>query len=155
MTQNQHLLPGDFGLNSFQELIHQPPNKAGDQLDDLDALREALLTDLAPIRPQEAVMAENIVMIEWDIVQIIAQKRQIARSAIYDEIANQYVKVERPVFADGERQKRIDAIGANADIFEQLEYDNNHVKPFDRYHAEANALKVITKLKSGKMDQIE
>ena len=47
MTQNQHLLPSDFGLNSFQELIYQPPHKAGDHLDDLDAFREALLTDLA------------------------------------------------------------------------------------------------------------
>ena len=51
MTQNSHLLPSDFGLNSFQELIYQPPNRAGDHLDDLDAFRDALLTDLAPIRP--------------------------------------------------------------------------------------------------------
>ena len=155
MTQNQHLLPSDFGLNSFQELIYQPPNRAGDHFDDFDAFRDALLIDLAPMRPHEAVMAENIIMIEWDIAQIITQKRHIARSAIYDEITNQYVKVERQVFADEQRRKRIDAIGANADIFEQLEYDNNYGKTFDRYHAEMNALQVITKLKSGKTDQIE
>lgn len=155
MTQNQHLLPSDFGLNSFQELIYQPPSKAGDQLDDFDAFREALLTDLAPIRPHEAVMAENLVMIEWDIAQIIAQKRHIARSAIYDEITNQYVKVGRQAFANDERQKRIDAIGTDADIFEQLEYDNNYGRTFDQYNAEMNALQVITKLKSGKADQIE
>ena len=64
MTQNKHLLPSDFGLSSFQELIYQPPNKAGDHLDNLNAFRDALLTDLAPIRRHEAVMAENIVMIE-------------------------------------------------------------------------------------------
>ena len=58
------LLPSDFGLNSFQELIYQPPSKAGDNLDDFDAFRNALLRDLAPIRPHEAVMAENIIMIE-------------------------------------------------------------------------------------------
>ena len=155
MTQNQHLLPSDFGLNSFQELIYQPPNKAGDHLDDFDAFRNALLSDLAPMRPHEAVMAENIVMIECDIAQLIAQKRHIARSAIYDEITNQYVKVERQVFADEERRKRIDAIGANADIFEQLEYDNNYGRAFDQYNAEMKALQVITKLKSGKTDQIE
>ena len=77
MTQNSHLLPSDFGLNSFQELIYQPPNRAGDHLDDLDAFRDALLTDLAPMRPHEAVMAENIIMIEWDIAQILTQKRQV------------------------------------------------------------------------------
>ena len=155
MTQKSHLLPSDFGLNSFQELIYQPPTRAGDHLDDLDAFRDALLTDLAPIRPHEAVMAENIVMIEWDIAQIIAQKRHIARSAIYDEITNQYVKVGRQAFANEERQKRIDAIGTDADIFEQLEYDNNYGRTFDQYNAEMNALQVITKLKSGKVDQIE
>ena len=88
MTQNSHLLPSDFDLNSFQELIYQPPNRAEDHLDDLDAFRDALLTDLAPMRPHEAVMAENIIMIEWDIAQILIQKRHIARSAVFDEIAN-------------------------------------------------------------------
>ena len=155
MTQNQHLLPSDFGLNSFQELIYQPPSKAGDNLDDFDAFREALLRDLAPIRPHEAVMAENIIMIEWDIAQIIAQKRQIARAAIYDEITNQYVKVKRQEFADEERQKRIDTIGANADIFERFEYNDNCGRTFDPYDAEMDALQLITKLKSGKADQIE
>ena len=155
MTQNQHLLPSDFGLNSFQELIYQPPSKAGDNLDDFDAFRNALLRDLAPIRPHEAVMAENIIMIEWDIAQIIAQKRHIARSAIYDEITNQYVKVARQAFANEDRQKRIDAIGTDVDVFEQLEYDNKYGRTFDQYNAEINALQVISKLKSGKLDQIE
>ena len=155
MTQNQHLLPSDFGLNSFQELIYQPPHRAGDHLDDLDAFRDALLIDLAPMRPHEAVMAENIIMIEWDIAQIIAQKRQIARAAIYDEITNQYVKLGELAFENEERQKRIDAIGADADMFESKLYDRNHSRTFDPYDAKMYALQVITKLKSGKMDQIE
>ena len=83
------------------------------------------------------------------------KKRHIARSAIYDEITNQYVKVKRQAFANEERQKRIDAIGTDADIFEQLEYDNNYGRTFDQYNVEMNALQVITKLKSGKADQIE
>ena len=93
MTQKSHLLPSDFGLISFQELIYQPTYRAGDHLDDLDAFRDALLTDLAPMRPHEAVMAENIIMIEWDIAQILIQKRHIARSTVFDEVTNQYVKV--------------------------------------------------------------
>ena len=98
MTQNSHLLPSDFGLNSFQELIYQPPARAGDHLDDLDAFRDAMLIDLAPMRPHEAVMAENIIMIEWDITQTLIQKRHIARSAIFDEITNQYVKLAEDKF---------------------------------------------------------
>ena len=155
MTQNSHLLPSDFGLNSFQELIYQPPNKAGDHLDDLDAFRDALLTDLAPMRPHEAVMAENIIMIEWDIAQILTQKRHIARSAVFDEITNQYVKVARQVFSNEKRQKRLEALGENADIFASLNYDNNNGRTFDPHDAQMTADKVITQLKSGKTDQIE
>ena len=108
MTQNQHLLPSDFGLNSFQELIYQPPNKAGDHLDDFDAFRDTMLIDLAPMRPHEAVMAENIIMIEWDIFQILIQKRHIARSAVFDEIINQYVKLAEQEFYEKERRQRLE-----------------------------------------------
>ena len=154
MTQNQHLLPSDFGLNSFQELIYQPPNKTGDHLDDLDAFREALLTELAPIRPHEAVMAENIIMIEWDISQILIQKRHIARSAVFDEITNQYVKLDEQEFYEEERRLRLEDKEQNNDFFASLtSYGRYDV--FDPYDAKIAASQVIAQLKSGKVDQIE
>ena len=154
MTQNSHLLPSDFGLNSFQELIYQPPNRAGDHLDDLDAFREALLIDLAPMRPHEAVIAENIIMIEWDISQIIIQKRHIARSAIFDEITNQYVKLAKQEFYEEERRQRLEEKEQNDDFFASItsfgDYD-----VFDPHDAKIQARRVISQLKSGKADQIE
>ena len=154
MTQNSHLLPSDFGLNSFQELIYQPPHRAGDHLDDLDAFRDALLTDLAPIRPHAAVMAENIIMIEWDIAQILIQKRHIARSAIFDEITNQYVKPAQNEFYEEERRQRLEDKEQNDDFFASLtsfgDYD-----VFDPHDANIAARQVIAQLKSGKTDQIE
>ena len=154
MTQNSHLLPSNFGLNSFQELIYQPPNRAGDHLDDLDAFRDALLTDLAPIRPHEAVMAENIIMIEWDISQLVMQKRHIARSAIFDEITNQYVKLAEDEFYEEERRQRLEDKEQNYDFFASLtSYGSYDV--FDPHDAQMAASKVIVQLKSGKVDQIE
>ena len=154
MTQNSHLLPSDFGLNSFQELIYQPTHRAGDHLDDLDAFRDALLTDLAPMRPHEAVMAENIIMIEWDIAQILIQKRHIARSAIFDEITNQYVKLAEQEFYEEERQQRLEDKEQNNDFFASLtSYGRYEV--FDPHDAKIAASQVIAQLKSGKVDQIE
>jgi len=154
MTQNLHLLPSDFGLNSFQELIYQPPNRAGDHLDDLDAFRESLLIDLAPMRPHEAVMAENIIMIEWDIAQILIQKRHIARSAVFDEITNQYVKLAEQEFYEEERRQRLKDKEQNNDFFASItSYGRYDV--FDPHDAKIAASKVITQLKSGKTDQIE
>ena len=154
MTQKSHLLPSDFGLNSFQELIYQPPHRAGDHLDDLDAFRDALLTDLAPMRPHEAVMAENIIMIEWDISQILIQKKHIARSAIFDEITNQYVKLAEQEFYEEERRQRLEDKEQNNDFFASItsfgDYD-----VFDPHDANIQASKVVAQLKSGKSDQIE
>ena len=153
MTQNQHLLPSDFGLNSFQELIYQPLNRAGDHLDDLDAFREALLTDLAPMRPHEAVMAENLVMIEWDIAQIVQQKRHIARSAIYDEITNQYVKLAKTAFDSEKRLERLENKERYGDSYaSRLSFDRPEY--FDPHDAKLQAGRVIAQLKSGKADQI-
>ena len=153
MTQNQHLLPSDFGLNSFQELIYQPPNKAGDHLDDLDAFREALLTDLAPMRPHEAVMAENLVMVEWDLAQIVQQKRHIARSAIFDEITNQYVKLAKTAFDSEKRLERLENKERYGDSYaSRLSFDRPEY--FDPHDAKLQAGRVIAQLKSGKADQI-
>jgi len=153
MTQNSHLLPSDFGLNSFQELIYQPPARAGDHLDDLEAFRDALLTDLAPMRPDEAVMAENIIMIEWDISQIIIQKRHIARSAIFDEITNQYVKLAEEEFYAEERRQRLEDKKQNDDFFASITSFGSY-EVFDPTDAKMAADKVITQLKSEKTDQI-
>ena len=154
MTQKSHLLPSDFGLNSFQELIYQPPHRAGDHLDDLDAFRDALLTDLAPMRPHEAVMAENIIMIEWDIAHILMQKRHIARSAVFDEITNQYVKLAENEFYEEERRQRLEDKEHNNDFFASItSYGNYEV--FDPHDAKIAASQVIAQLKSGKNDQIE
>ena len=154
MTQNSHLLPSDFGLNSFQELIYQPLNRAGDHLDDLDAFRDAFLTELAPMRPHEAVMAENIIMLEWDVAQILIQKRHIAQSAIFDEITNQYVKLAEQGFYEQERRQHLEDKAQNNDVFASVtsfgDYD-----AFDPHGAKIQASHVIAQLKSGKVDQIE
>ena len=153
MTQNSHLLLSDFGLNSFQELIYQPPKKAGDHLDDLDAFREALLEDLSPMRPHEAVIAENIVMIEWDIAQIMIQKRHIARSAVFDEITEQYLAVAREAHDEAERLRRLEEMGGNDDVFSRLSTFDN-LKVFDPHEAKMNARMVLLDLQSGEADRI-
>ena len=154
MTQNSHLLPNDFGLNSVQELIYQSPSRAEDHFDDLDAFRDALLTDLAPMRPHAAVMAENIIMIRWDISKILMQKRHIARSAVFDEITNRYVKLAEQEFYEQERRQRLEDKEQNNDFFASItSYGSYHV--FDPHDAKIVANTVIVQLKSGNVDQIE
>ena len=153
MSMMQNRLPRDFGLNSFQELIYQPPAMAGDHLDDLDAFRAALLEDLTPMCPHEVVMAENIVMLEWDIAQILIQKRHIARSAIFDEITNQYVKLAEEAFYEEERLRRLEDLEEEDGLLTSIASLGDY-EVFDAHEAKMNARAVITQLKSGHIDSI-
>ena len=106
------------------------------------------------MRPHEAVMAENIIMIEWDIAQILIQKRHIARSAIFDEITNQYVKLAEREFYEEERRQRLEDKEQNNDFFASItSYGSYDV--FDPHDAKIVASQVIAQLKSGNTDQME
>ena len=106
------------------------------------------------MRPHEAVMAENIIMIEWDIAQILIQKRHIARSAVFDEITNQYVKLAEDEFYEEERRQRLEDKEQNDDFFASIT-SYGHYDVFDPHDAKIAASQVIAQLKSGKVDQIE
>ena len=153
MTMTQNRLPRDFGLNSFQELIYQPPEMAGDHLDDLDAFRAALLEDLTPMSPHEVVMAENIVMLEWDIAQILIQKRHIARSAVFDEITNQYVKLAEKAFYQEERLRRLEDLEEEDGLLISIASLGDY-EVFDAHEAKMTAREIITQFKSGHVDSI-
>jgi hypothetical protein len=153
MTRKNKLVPADFGLQSFQDLIYQPPRQAGDQLDDFDAFRAALLKDLVPFRAHEAVVAENIVMIEWDAAQILAQKRHLARAAIYEEITRQYVENAQDALIATERKRELDAL-RSGDQFEARQIAQDRLKMFDPEPSRGRAAGVIARLKSGKSGDI-
>ena len=93
-------------------------------------------------------------MIEWDIAQIVLQKRHFARSAIFDEITNQYVKLAEEAFYAEDRLQRLEEKEQNDDFFASLtSYGSYDI--FDPHDAKIVANKVIALLKSGKVDQIE
>ena len=153
MSRKNKLLPTAFGLQSFQDLLYQPPRQAGDQLDDFDAFRAALLKDLIPFSAHETVMAENIIMIEWDATQILAQKRHLAREEIYEEITRQYVKNAQDALIATEGQRELNAL-RRGDEFEARQIAQDRLKMFDPEPSRGRAAGVIARLKSGKSDEI-
>jgi len=106
------------------------------------------------MRPHEAVMAENIIMLEWDVAQVLIQKRHIARSAIFDEITNQYVKVARKAFDAEQRLERLENKKRSGHSYASRS-SFEEPKPFDPHDAKLQAGRVIAQLKSGKAGQIE
>ena len=93
-------------------------------------------------------------MIEWDLAQILIQKRHTARSAVFDEITNQYVKLAQQEFYQEERRQRLEDKEQDNDFFASItSYGSYDV--FDPHDAKIAASEVIAQLKSGKIDQIE
>ena len=82
------------------------------------------------------------------------QKRHIARSSIFDEITNQYVKLAEREFYEEERRKRLEDKEQNNDFLASItSYGSYDV--FDPHDAKIVASQVIAQLKSGNTDQME
>lgn len=62
--------PKAFGLSAFRELL-APDDRhiIGEEPGSYDAVREGLILSLAPLTPYECVLAENLVAIEWELIQ--------------------------------------------------------------------------------------
>ena len=68
-TKTQCPAPASFGLDRFSDVLADPVILAGEEGDRFEAFRSALLQDIAPMTAYEAVHAEQLVGIEWDIQQ--------------------------------------------------------------------------------------
>ena len=78
----------------------------------------------------------------------------MARSAVFDEITNQYVKLAEQEFYEEERRQRLEDKEQNNAFFASItSYGSYDV--FDPHDAKISAGQVIAQLKSGKVDQIE
>ena len=81
-------------------------------------------------------------------------KKICARSAIFNEITNQYVKLAEQEFYEEERRQHLEDKEQNNDIFASItSYGSYGV--FDPHDAKIAASKVVAQLKSRKIDQIE
>ena len=98
-------------------------------------------------------MAENIVMLEWDIAQILIQKRHIARSAVFDEITNQYVKLAEKAFYQEERLRRLEDLEEEDGLLISIASLGDY-EVFDAHEAKMTAREIITQFKSGHVDSI-
>lgn len=67
--QNALPAPARFGLKQFSDVLSDPVILAGDETDRFEVFRDEIVRDLAPMTAHEAVHAEQIVNVEWDIQQ--------------------------------------------------------------------------------------
>jgi len=85
--------PGRFGLESFAQVLPERDPITGEDPGSFDGFHEGMMRSLAPLTPYECVIAENLVAIEWELLQHRRMRdaclRQTIRGAIRDAVVAQ------------------------------------------------------------------
>lgn len=77
--------PRDFNLESFGDLVSGKLSIVGEDAGTFEAFRSGLLTSLTPMTPYECVVAENLIAIEWELLQQRRMRASI-RSALLQSL---------------------------------------------------------------------
>jgi hypothetical protein len=67
MTDHTTPDPQDFGLATFGEMLWRRVALPGEEPGSFELFREGITRDLEPMTPYEAVIADHLVMVEWEI----------------------------------------------------------------------------------------
>jgi len=74
--------PRDFHLQSFADLVSGKMAIIGEDVGTFGAFRSGLLASLTPMTPYECVIAENLIAIEWELLQQRRMREASIRAAL-------------------------------------------------------------------------
>lgn len=78
--------PKPFSLNSFADLIKDRGAIPGERPGSFHGFHAGLMKDLQPFAPYEMVLAENLIAIEWEMIQHRRMRNQVILNKILDTI---------------------------------------------------------------------
>lgn len=82
--------PAQFNLQSFADILSKRSAMAGEDLGAFDDFHDGMIQSLAPTTAYECVIAENLISIEWDLMQHQRMRddclQQITRKAISEAV---------------------------------------------------------------------
>ena len=119
-------LPTAFGLESFSDLLPVRDPIPGEDPGSFEGFRAAMMASLIPGTPYECVIAENLIAIEWELVQHRRMRdsglRVLIRKAIRQAIVRQK-DAEHQSALEASWERHVEAGGSEA---------NWNETPFDR-----------------------
>ncbi len=101
-----HLDPRRFGLSSFADLLLERRPVIGEDPGTFAQFHAGLTHSLAPMTPYECVLAENLISIEWELVQRRRVRDATLNQHIRQIIANAYVKKAMDDFKEWLKERR-------------------------------------------------
>ena len=95
--------PAWFNLKTFAEMLPPREPMVGEAPGSFEGFQQGLLASLAPATPYECIIAENLIAIEWELMQLRRMRDAALRRLMTEAIITAYVKA-----AETECQTEID-----------------------------------------------
>ena len=93
--------PLDFGLASFADVLPKRDTIPGEAAGSFVVFQAQLMHTLTPFTPYEFVVAENLISIEWEILQHRKMRERCLRNLLGKEIAKELARLRG---YDGKRE---------------------------------------------------
>lgn len=90
--------PARFGLARFADILPAREHIIGEDPGSFEGFREGMMTSLMPLTPYEGVIAENLIAIEWELIQHRRMRDMGLRNIIRDTICEAVVARERAAY---------------------------------------------------------
>lgn len=111
--------PARFNLASFAELLPRRSAMVGEDPETFKGFRAGLLKSLAPATPYESVIAENLVEIEWELIQQRRMRQALLSRKNREVIVEAFVQASREAREHDAKKKKWDedeALAAGQDL---------------------------------------
>jgi hypothetical protein len=120
--------PTAFGLESFADLLPVRDPIPGEDPGSFEGFRAAMMASLIPGTPYECVIAENLIAIEWELLQHRRMHNVSLRKLIEDAIVKAVVSWksdEHEAALDDAWERHVEAGGTEDDWREGSDFDDD------------------------------
>jgi len=124
-------LPTAFGLESFADILPVRDPIPGEDPGSFEGFHAAMMTSLVPGTPYECVIAENLIAIEWELLQHQRMRnvslRRLIGEAIFEAVVCQKA-AEHDAAIDASWERHVEAGGTEDDFKEGSDFDDDAAK---------------------------
>ena len=123
--------PSRFDLNSFADLLPDRAPIIGEDPGSFEGFRDGMMQSLLPMTPYEGVVAENLIAIEWELLQHRRMRDAGLRKLVKESVEEAVIAREKEAHEDAldeAWEKHENAGGTQDDWKEPFDFDEDRAK---------------------------